>query len=130
MNLEELKALPDSTSDIPQNKEALLQAARHYRDFETQMYKSLSGADIVDAPRYGLVADALGCLAAGKDLESVVAWADSKWRSHAKENNRKVEAAPKIKQGPYKGQSVIHYRWTDPEGWVSHGMFVRGMAKD
>jgi len=127
MNLQEFNTLPDGI--IPANAERLLQVAKFQRDMETKAYKSFSGADIADAPIHGFVADALGCIAQGKQTEAVLALFDSKWRAYADENHAKVNSAPKIKRGPRSGQSSIEHRYVNSDAWQSKASFIRSLLK-
>ena len=88
MNMLEFDALPDGPK--PAHAERLMEAARRYRDMEQAAYRSMSGADVAEAPLRGLTADGLACIAEGKDPEATILFLEVKWRVYATENNRKV----------------------------------------
>lgn len=122
----EIDSLPGGAA--PSNAPKLMEAARLYRGIEQRAYNSFSGADRADAPKHGLTADALACIALGKDVDAVLALCQTKWAAYCAENNAKVAAASKIKRGPMAGHSSIHYRHVSVESWDSVARFVRQMV--
>lgn len=91
-------------------------------------YRSMSGADVAEAHKYDLLADGLGCVGDGKDVDAVVAMLSAKWQAYASTNNARVEAAPKIKRGPSAGHSVIGHRHVCPH-FESEARHLRAMAE-
>lgn len=126
MTKQEFDALPGGAK--PVHAEKLMSSARMYRDIETRAYSGFSGTDCAEAPKHGFTADALACLAEGKDLDATIALFSAKWRAYAAENNAKVAAAPRIKRGPSSGHSVIAYRWVSPEAFDTIATFLRSMV--
>jgi len=92
---------------------------------EERAYKSLSGADVAQAPLFGYTADMLACIARGKAVKATVELFRKKWEAYCVLNNAKVEEAPKIEFGPMAGQSTIHYRWVSPESFRGHESLVK-----
>jgi predicted RNase H-like HicB family nuclease len=125
MNKVEFDSLPDGSK--PENSERLLTIAKFNRDRESRAYKSFSGADMADAPLWGFVADALGCIASGKSVEATLDLFAEKWKGYANENHAKVEAAPKIKRGPSSGQSSIGHRYVSDNAWEQQKTFIRSL---
>lgn len=112
----EFDALPLAAQPpAEEHRERLMESARFYRKMFDSMMNGMSGADRADAYKYDLVADGLGCIASGKELEATIAMLRAKWETYAKLNNARVEAAPKVKRGPYSGQSCIHYQHVSPD---------------
>lgn len=129
MTKTEFDALPLAAKPPgPELREKLMRSARMYRDLCTSQYQSASGADVADAYKWDLLADGMGCIADGKDLDAVVALLSAKWEAYARENNAKVAAAPKIKRGPSAGHSVISYRHVCPD-FESQARHLRAMAE-
>jgi hypothetical protein len=125
MNQAEYDSLPDATP--PENADWLLRTARFERDREMASYKSWSGTDVAEAPLHGMLADTYACIARGKDVEATMAFFKAKWRAYAKEQQARVEAAPKLKHGPSSGASVTHHKWVSEELWETHAIHVRTM---
>lgn len=110
-------------------EQALFAQMRASRHLEESAYKSLSGADVSGAPLHAAAYHFWVMVWQGGAVEDAITAADDRWRQYATENNAKVNAASKIKQGPMAGQSAIHYRWTDPGRFESHAVFLRQMAR-
>jgi hypothetical protein len=122
-------------------KEALLAEAARLASAEHDVYRrAMSGADMAEAPAYGMAARALravaGVLPNGVGdcppvtLDEALARADAEWRAYAEKANAKVAAAPKIKRGPYQGASSMHYRWVSPDFFATHRAYmVRGAVE-
>jgi hypothetical protein len=127
MNLTEFNALP-GTGHNRADAERLFALARQYRDMATRAYSGMSGADRVEAPAHDYTADAFGCIAQGKDVESVIALFDSKWRAYAAEQVERVNAAPKTTRGPYSGQSSAHYKWVSADHFQHKAILIRQIA--
>lgn len=129
MTKAELDALPAAAvQPTEQEKERLFASSRNYSAICERAYKSMSGADVADAPKHQFTASALSAIGAGKDVDAVIVLFATKWRTYATENNRKVAEAAKIKRGPRAGQSVIEHRYTNPEAFDSIAIFLRQMA--
>ena len=111
----------------------LLELAKQERDREQYAYhqtgKMFSGTDVAEAPLYGMLAKVWCELACDAELESTLNNFDADWRQYAKENNAKVEAAPKLKRGPRSGQSCIEHHWVSPEMAKTKSIHVRQMLK-
>ena len=116
-------------SITPEQEEKIFTQLRNLRKQEEYAYKSMSGADVSGAPMYAVQIRAYTRVWEGCDPELAITLADREWRSYAAENNRKIEAAPKTKRGPYSGQSVIHYRYTDPDRFNSTAIHLRAMFR-
>lgn len=127
MNLVEFEALP-GTVERRVNAERLFAVARQYRDMATRAYAGLSGADRADAPLHDYTADALGCIAQGKEVEPVIALLDGKWRAYATEQQARVAAAPKTTRGPMSGHSVIAHRWVALDAFEARARHIRQMV--
>jgi hypothetical protein len=83
---------------------------RFYGDMSRAKYASSSGADKIDAARDGMVVVALRRIRQGMPVKKAVEMYRAEWGAFSKEQNAKVNSAPKIKRGPSSGQSVIGYK--------------------
>jgi len=117
MNKAEFDALPKPIAVSEDNARYLNVCAKSSRDTAGRMYASGSGADLADAPLRDLQADAFALLACGVTVEAIVELLEPKWRAYATEQQARVAAAPKIKRGPYSGQSNISHRWVSTEAF-------------
>ncbi len=129
MNLAELNALPNARPVDEAVKERLFHHARNYRELASSQYKSFSGTDVAEAPRYDLVADCFGTIAEGKEIEATLRWAEESWRRYAEANNQKVNGAAKIKLGPRKGQSTVQHRWVSPDAFTASALHIRTLCR-
>lgn len=127
MNKAEFDALPGGYPHP--EREKLMEAARRWRRMEEQAYHSMSGADVAEAPCHGMTADALACVADGKNLARTLAFFEAKWRKYAAEQASRVAAAPKIRRGPSAGHSVIGHRWVSPERFGDAARMIRALAE-
>jgi hypothetical protein len=93
------------------------------------MIRSMSGADQADSEVYFCMRRVYVAFAQGVPLEEAIAKEDAYWRAYAKKQGEKVDAAPKIKRGPYRGVSAIQHRWVDPEKFQTHARHIRAMIK-
>ena len=107
------------------DREFWLSQARTFRNDEESAYKARSGSDVAEAPCWGMLADACGCIAEGADVAAAVALFDAKWRKYAKEQIARVAAAPKLANSPGigRGYSTLHHRW------VSEDLFMRRQSQ-
>lgn len=97
--------------------EEIARWVRFYAQQSEVKYRSPSGADKVDAERDRLTAAALRSVLMGRPVEEAVEWFRKEWAAFAREQNRKVDAAPKMRHGPMSGCSSIHYKAaTDANG--------------
>lgn len=117
-------------ASITAEQEARLfeQMRRHGRE-EELAYASMFGAEVAGAPMHGILRNFYVLIWEGVSVEDALSDCESRWRSYAAENNAKVEAAAKWKDGPRKGHSVIDHRWTDPERFLCHAIHLRTMAR-
>ena len=106
----------------PEQREAVYDLARKARQREEYVYhqtgKLLQGTDCAQAPLHGIVAKLWCRLAVGNNLEHCLTVAAEEWREYAAMNNRKVDSAPEIRNGPSSGHSVLAHRWVSPEAFV------------
>lgn len=112
---------------VEQEARLFEQMRRHGRE-EELAYASMSGADVAGAPMYGIMRNFYVLIWEGVSVEDALSDCEARWRSYAAENNSKVEAAAKWKDGPRKGHSVIDHRWTDPERFLSYAIYLRTMV--
>ena len=113
----------------PEQEEKIFTQLRNLRKQEEYAYKSMSGADVAGAPMYAVQIRAYTRVWEGCDTELAIRLAEREWRSYAESNNAKIAAGPKTKRGPYAGQSVSHYRYTDPERFNSTAVHLRTMFR-
>lgn len=88
-----------------------------------------SGADVADAPRWGMIARAWRRLSNRLLTEHVFNNLYEEWEEYCKEMNAKIEAAPKMKRGPMAGCSTIHYKHCSPESITSDIIHIRNMYR-
>ena len=97
---------------------AILGWARFHGDLSQALYQGVggfqNGSDPVDGECHRLVARAMRELWRGDGIDSVLSRYRNAWEDFASEQNRKVNAAPKIKNGPSSGHSVISYKHASP----------------
>lgn len=111
-----------------QTSELFYQAELSYSLAES-MRRSGSGSDQADSEIYMSESRVFRAVATGKDLETVLADEDRKWRSYAADQAAKVAAAPKIGRGPSRGHSVIAHRWVNPEMFTAKMSHLRAMVR-
>lgn len=119
---------------LEEEREEFFRMARHYGDrahaAQTDRPGFMkSGADAVDGERLRAVAKAFRRLGLGESLEIVVEEMKKEWVDFCTENNKKVEAAPKLRYGPSSGQSVISYKYAYPGRIDSDEIHVRSMYR-
>lgn len=96
-------------------REQLLDHVRNDGARAESMLRSWSGADQADSEYYRLRRLFWVALYEGESREAARAAFVARWRAYAAEQQKKVDAAPKLKRGPSRGQSAIAHRWVDPE---------------
>ena len=128
MTKAEFDAMPGADSEH-EAADSLRSAAKHERARASRSYHSCIGADVAEAPLHDISADALACVASGKDIDAVLSWAEGKWRRYAAAHNNGVAGADRIKDGPRRGQGVLDHRWASPEAWAIKESLIRCLAK-
>lgn len=95
--------------------EELLSRAKGDFQLEESMLRSMSGADQADSEYFRL--RRLFWLALRDGVPHAEARANliAAWRAYAEGQQKKVDAAPKIRRGPMSGHSAISHRWVSPE---------------
>lgn len=111
------------------NEAALLDYAHFFARLSEAKYRSRCGADLPDAELNRLEARAFRRLAAGEALADVVGGLRREWADFAAQNNRRVNAAPKVARGPMAGHSSIAHRWADPEKVAASVTYIRAACR-
>lgn len=68
-------------------------------------------------------------VANGLDVEEILAYCDMDWRHYASAENKKLEAAPKFKRGPYFGQSMRMDSYVYPDKFGDTRIHLRNMVR-
>lgn len=111
-------------------REELFACARTEGERGDAMLRSFSGADQADSEKHFCARRVFVAIAhEGLTVDDAIAREDARWRAYAKEQAAKVAAAPKIKRGPSRGQSVISHRWVDPEAFTFYASHLRAMVR-
>jgi hypothetical protein len=108
---------------------ALLDEARFFARLSEIKYRSHCGADLPDAELNRLEAKAFRRLAGGEGLSAVLTDLAREWSGFAADNNRRVNAAPRVVRGPMAGHSSISHRWADPEKVLASVAYVRAVYR-
>lgn len=74
-----------------------------------------SGSDRAEAEVHACERRVYVAVWQGVDLEDAIATEDKRWREHAAEIQRRMDAAPKLRRGPSSGTSAAIYMWVNPE---------------
>lgn len=74
-----------------------------------------SGSDRAEAEVHACERRVYVAVWEGGDLEDAIATEEKRWRAHAAEMQRRVDAAPKLRRGPSSGTSAAIYLWVNPE---------------
>ncbi len=110
-------------------KQELFSLARMSGEVGDSMIRGFSGADQADSELYFGERRVYVAVAMGAEIETAIAAEDKRWREYAEGQRRKVDDAPKIKQGPMSGASAIHYRWVSPDAFEAKARHIRSMIK-
>ena len=90
---------------------------------------SWNAGDRADAYLYRLCQFFYERIADGADVETTLDRLDCDWRSYAKIENAKIEAAGKFKHGPYSGQSTRMASFVYPDKFGDKKIHLRNMVK-
>ena len=82
-----------------------------------RMVNGMSGSDQSDSVIHLHASHAYKAMARGVPLAEAIVAEDVKFREAAREVNERVKGASKTERGPYQGQSSMHHRWLNPEGF-------------
>jgi len=130
MNMQTWDDLTTGATPLPVNDECI-ELARAQRDRETSAYSSICGADIADAPKYGLAAELYCLVGAGADPDAAWDYVTNAWLRYAAAQRDRVAAAGKISRGPSAGHSVISHRWvSDDLSWAAHVLVMISIMMD
>ncbi len=111
-------------------KEELFVLARQAMQRCEFAYRSLSGTDVAEAEVWSAERRCYTAVAAGESLQARFKIEDAAWRKYAAEQERKVNAAPKLQHKfGSGGQSVIAHQWVSPDLFASKQSHIRFMVE-